>query len=282
VKRLIRYIVLIVLTALLVLGISWAAGKAQREVCTAIDVEVLNADSTSFVTPEGILSEMNRMGLKAVGLPVSKINTDFIENKLRESVYLESAECVIAANNHLIIRVKQIVPVLRVFDGNSSYYMNSDGKRMVSSPNFIADVPVVQGKFTQAFPATRLLPLVEYINADPTLKELVTMISVRDSNNVFIIPAISGHVVNLGTPTNFESKFKRLTAFYKKVLPYKGYSYYDTISVKWNHQVVGTKRLKKVKEAYVPDSTDLQNDDDFDLETLKEEHAQKTNNSKQN
>lgn len=268
-KRLIRYIVLIVLTGLLVMGISWAADKARHEVCTAIDIEVLNADSTSFVTPEGILSEMNRMGLKAVGLPVDKINTDHIENKLRESAYLESAECVMASNNHLVIKVKQIIPVLRVFDGNISYYMNTEGKRMVSSPSFIADVPVVQGKFTQAFPATRLLPLVEYINADPTLKELVTMISVRDSNNVFIIPALSGHVVNLGPPTGFESKFKRLTAFYKKVLPYKGYFYYDTISVKWNHQVVATKRMKKVKEVYVPDSTSLSDDDGPDLNSLQ-------------
>lgn len=268
-KRLIRYIVLIVLTTLLAMGISWSAGKAEREVCTAIDVEVLNADSTSFVTPQGILSEMNRMGLKAVGMPVGKINTDFIESKLMESAYLESAECVLTANNHLVIRVKQIIPVLRVFDGNTSYYMNREGKHMASSTSFIADVPVVQGKFTQDFPATRLLPLVEYINSDPTLKELVTMISVRDSNNVFIVPAFSGHVVNMGPPTGFESKFKRLTAFYKNVLPYKGYSYYDTISVKWDHQVVGTKRTKKVKEEFVPDTTSLNDDDGPDLQTLQ-------------
>ncbi len=266
--RLVKYIVLLVLTALLTWGVNWATGKAGREVCTQVDVEVINADSTSFVTPQGILNEMSSMGLKAVGLPMDKVDADLIETRLQQSVYLESAQCTKTANNHLLIRVKQIVPVLRVFDGDNSYYMNSDGKRMTASPNFLANVPVVQGHFTAQYPATRLLPLVEYINADPTLKSLVTMISVRDSNNVFVIPAIYGHVVNLGPPTGYESKFKRLTTFYRDVLPYKGYSYYDTISVKWDHQVVGTKRHKKVKVVITPDSTE-NTDEGPDLQSLE-------------
>lgn len=259
-KTLLKYIVLVCLAAVLVLGVAWASHKADFEVCTAIDIEIINADSTSFVTQQGILGEMNRLGLKAVGLPMGKIDTDRIENLLRESVYLESAECVKCSNNHLVVRVKQIVPVLRVFDGNSSYYMNKEGKRMESNPNFLADVPVVQGNFSKQFPPTRLLPLVEHVDADPMLRQLVTMISVRDSNNIFIIPSIYGHVVNVGPPNNLESKFNRLTAFYRKVMPYKGYNYYDTISVKWNHQVVGTKRHKKVKVVILPDSTDVVDD----------------------
>ncbi len=265
---LLKYIVLVVLTALLVWGVSWASDLAEREVCTQVDVEVINADSTSFVTPKEILNEMSNMGLQAAGLPMNKVDADLIETRLQQSIYLESAQCVKQSNNHLLVRVKQIVPVLRVFDGSSSYYMNSDGKRMVATPNFQANVPVVQGHFTPQYPATRLLPLVEYINSDPTLKSLVTMISVRDSNNVFIVPAIYGHVVNLGPPTEFKNKFERLTKFYQDVLPYKGYNYYDTISVKWKHQVVGTKRQKKIKMIIDPDSTDNVNEDP-DIQNLK-------------
>ena len=274
-KRLIKNIVLIALAALLVWGIAWASGKAHNEVCNGVDIEVINVDSTSFVTPEGIKAEMARMGIKAVGVPIGQIDVDHIENRLRESEYLESAECVLSANNRLIIRVKQIVPVLRVYDDSTSYYMNRHGKHMAASISFHADVPVVQGHFSNAYPATRLLPLVEHINSDPTLKALVTMISVTDSNNIFIVPSIRGHVVNLGPVNNLDSKFARLKEFYKNVLPHTGYEYYDTISVKWNHQVVGTKRHKAVKIEIELDSTDY--DDPTVLSELNDSPASNNN-----
>lgn len=254
--KLVKYIVLLVLIALMGWAVSWSSHKATVECCTGIDVEVINADATSFVTPEGIKEEIARMGFKPVGQPVGRINTDLIESKLQNSEFLESAECVLTANNRLLIRVSQIIPVLRVFDGNTSYYMNHAGKRMPAIPSFYADVPVVQGTFSNRYPATRLLPLVEHIAGDSLLSALVTMISVRDSNNVFIIPNIAGHVVNIGPVDNLQSKFDRLTSFYRKVLPFKGYEHYDTISVKWNGQVVATRRGHKPKPKIEVDSTD--------------------------
>ena len=51
----------------LVIGILWARDKSRGEVCTGIEVEVVNADSTSFVTPEGVLSDLKNQGIKLVG-----------------------------------------------------------------------------------------------------------------------------------------------------------------------------------------------------------------------
>lgn len=250
---------------MLLWGIHWAQSKASAQVCTDVEVIVLNADSTSFVTPEGIKAELTRMGLKAVGLPVSDVNIDQIESKLKESEYLEEAECVMSADGRLMILVRQIIPVLRVCDENAgSYYINHSGKRMATSSNFHANVPVVSGRFTKEFQPVRLLPMVEYIERDSVLKSLVTMISVRDSNNIYVVPCISGHVVNMGSPTGFENKFKKLVAFYQQVLPNKGYNYYDTISVKWNYQVVATKRQKAIKIDVPIDSADLEGDTPFE------------------
>lgn len=267
-KRLAQYIVLLLLTALLAWGMWWAQGMADKELCTDIDVEVVNADSTVFVTPQGIKAELKKLGVRVIGKPMAQINAHDIEEKLHRSEYLESAECVKTANNHLLIKVRQLVPVLRVFDqDNVSYYMNRNGKRMSAITNYRADVPVVQGNFSDRFPATRLLPLVEYVESDSLLSSLVTMYSVRDSNNIFITPSIYGHVVNMGSLDNYQNKFKKLCAFYKNVLPHKGWEYYDTISVKWDYQVVGTRRHKKVHVAMQLDSTDMESD--ADLATIK-------------
>jgi hypothetical protein len=91
-----------------------------------------------------------------------------------------------------------------------------------------------------------MLPLIEYIKNDSTWKSLVSNIKVSPKNNdIYIIPIIKGHVINFGDTTLIENKFARLKTIYKDVFPVKGWDYYDTISVKWEGQVVATRSKKK-------------------------------------
>ena len=247
-KRLIQYGILLVLTAALIVGIIWARNKSLGEVCTRVDVEVINADSTSFVTPSGVKDELRSQGIKLEGKRMGSINASEIEEALKLSPYLESADIVKCQGGRLLIRVSQLVPIFRVFDGESSYYVNRAGKHMSANAYYHSDVPVVQGHFTRKYPATRLLPLIEYVEKDSLLHSLVTMYCLRDTNNIIIVPNISGHVVNIGNASDFENKFAKLKLFYREVMPKKGWETYDTISVKWTHQIVATRRIKAVQQ----------------------------------
>ena len=179
---------------------------------------------------------------------MGEIDASDIEEALRISPYLESADIVKCQDGRLLIRVSQLVPVFRVFDGDNSYYVNRAGKHMAATNYYHSDVPVVQGHFTRKYPPTRLLPLIDYVEKDSLLRSLVSMYVVRDTNNILIVPTLSGHVVNMGNASGFENKFAKLRLFYEKVMPKKGWNTYDTISVKWNHQVVATRRVKAVEQ----------------------------------
>ena len=236
--------------------------------CSAIEVEVINADSTSFVTPQGVLSDLKGQGIEVIGQHMGEIDASSIEEALRKSPYLENADCVKCQDGRLLIRVSQLVPVMRVFDGDASYDVNRAGKRMGASSFYHCDVPVVQGHFTRKYPATRLLPLIDFIEKDSLLHSLVTMFQVNDTNNIIIVPNFSGHVVNIGNATGFENKFAKLKLFYGEVLPKKGWNTYDTISVKWDHQVVATKRVKAVQKILDVDPADDEQAPDFQTMAL--------------
>ena len=79
------------LAAALVTGILWAKDKSRGEKCTGIEVQVINADSTSFVTPQGVLNDLKGQGIKLVGKRMGDINASEIEEALRLSPYLENA-----------------------------------------------------------------------------------------------------------------------------------------------------------------------------------------------
>ena len=126
-KRLIQNIILLVLAIALIAGILWAREKSRGEVCTAVNVEVINSDSTAFVTPEGVLNDLKSQGVKLVGKHLVDIDASAVEESLRHSPYLESADVVKCQDGRVLIRVSQLVPVLRVFDGEESYYVNRMG-----------------------------------------------------------------------------------------------------------------------------------------------------------
>lgn len=267
-KRLIQYSILIIFAVALTVGILWAREKSLGELCTSVDVEVINADSTSFVTPQGVLTDLKGQGIKLVGKHMGDINASDIEEALKVSPYLENADIVKCQNGKVLIRVSQLVPVMRVFDGEDSYYINRAGKRMAATTYYHCDVPVVQGHFTRKYPATRLLPLIDYVENDSLLHSLVTMYQVRDTNNIILVPDISGHVVNIGNVDEFENKFAKLKLFYHEVFPKRGWNTYDTISVKWNHQIVATRRVKAVEEVLADHSEDDEQAPDIETMTV--------------
>lgn len=247
-KKLVQYSILALLAIALTVGILWARNKSRGEECTGVDIEVVNADSTSFVTPEGVLSDLKGQGIEIVGKRMGDIDASEIENALKLSPYLENADIVKCQDGRVLIRVSQLVPVLRVFDGEQSYYVNRAGKRMAASSYYHSDVPIVQGHFTSKYPPTRLLPLIDYVEADTLLRSLITMYVVRDTNNIVLVPSMSGHVINIGNADSYDTKFAKLKLFYTEVMPKKGWNTYDTISVKWNYQVVATRRVKAVEQ----------------------------------
>ena len=259
---------MIVLAVALIVGIIWARNKSLGEVCNRIDVEIINADSTSFVTPQGVLDELQGQGIKLVGKRMGSIDASEIEEALKLSPYLESADIVKCQDGRLLIRVSQLVPIFRVFDGESSYYVNRAGKHMSANMYYHSDVPVVQGHFTRKYPATRMLPLIRYVESDSLLHSLVGMYCVKDTNNIIIVPNISGHVINIGSADGFENKFAKLMQFYRQVMPKKGWETYDTISVKWNHQIVATRRVKAVQQSIQYDPEDDEQAPDIETMTV--------------
>ena len=156
------------------------------------------------------------------------------------------------ADGRVLVTVIPLLPVARVFDGSDSYYVNREGKRIRANARYFSDVPVIMGHFPRedsVFTPLSLMPLFDWLNEHAeTWGRFITMVKVESPNDVILIPAITGHVINIGAPEGFDSKFERLRKVYQKVIPLKGWKYYDTLSVKWAGQLVATRRSKPVEQ----------------------------------
>lgn len=239
-----KWTVLVLLIAYTTAMTVWARHEAARHVCTGIEVEVTGESRMNDIVTKGLQEELRRYPGKIKGAPLNSINTQNIEKYLGKLSNFESVNCMLSSGGILKVKVKPLVPVMRVFVGDNSYYINKDGKHIASSSEFFTDVPVVTGSFSREFPPTAVLPLIRHIEKDPFLRDLTSMVVARDARNLIIVPRVFGHVVNMGDTSDIAAKGRALSLFYRKVMPYKGWQEYDTISVKFRDQIVATRRDK--------------------------------------
>ena len=243
-KQTFKWILLCGLIAYIVAMFAWGRAAAARHLCTGIDITIDGDSRVSSITEKSVMDILKSYPKPIEGQPLPSINTLAIAQYLRGINSFENVECMITTQGNLKIKVSPMVPAMRVFDGNKSYYVNKDGKSMAALPAFHVDVPVVAGHFNDDFRPESVLPVVRFIQKDSLLTNVVSMINVNDQDNIILVPRIKGHVINFGDTTRLEEKRDALLTAYRSILPYKGWETYDTISVKFQGQIVATRRDK--------------------------------------
>lgn len=243
-KATLKWAVLFILIAYIVAMFVWARAEAQRHVISNIEVSIDGQGKVASLSPQSVLEVLKNYPSPIIGRPVHSVNTLEIADYLRKFNNFETVDCMITTQGNLKVNVVPMVPALRVFDGDKSYYVNKDGKTMASLPGFHVDVPVVTGHFSKTLRPESILPVVRFIEQDSLLSNLVGMIEVKDARNILLVPRIKGHVINLGDVTRLPEKRQAIIAAYRKILPFKGWETYDTISVKFKGQIVATRRDK--------------------------------------
>lgn len=216
---------------------------AANRMCEGVLITVHDTSEIHFVTPQELSAELGDFPKRALDTPLANIDIDSIERMFNLFDKIERVNVNVLSSGKLLIDVWPMRPVARIFDSaGHSYYINRSGKRIAAEPGYFLDVPVVKGDFSPSFPVTSLIPLIDYIEANPEWGEAISMIEVRSSGDIILVPIIRGHVINMGDTTDLPDKFHRLKLMYSKVMSSKGWDFYKEISVKWRGQVVGVRR----------------------------------------
>lgn len=260
----------LMLTVYLVIALATSQGIAAEAPCTGVRISVSQNQMSQFVTPEDIDHELGGITASADSMAASAYNLKNIEQRLGTLSIIEDVNCRRLANDVIAIDVVPMIPVARVFDRNGSYYINKAGKHLQASARYQIDVPVVITDNDTLDNAGEIIPLLERIDENKTWSQLVSALKVDRNGDIFIIPAVSGHIVNIGDGNNIDDKMTRLFAFYNQVLDVKGWNYYDTISVKFANQVIGKIVPGRLRKNPVDTEGLEYEDEDIDIDIINQ------------
>lgn len=244
-----------------------ASGMSEQRLCAGINITVHDTAKYKFVTWQELANELGTLPGIARKTPLSRINIDSLERALDAFDKIERVSVNVFSDGKIHIDVHPMKPEARIFASNGdSYYINRTGKHIVADARYHLDVPVVAGDFSPAYPATGILPVIDFINSDSLLNAFVSMIKVDANRDIILVPMVRGHVINIGDTLDLPDKLRRIKAMYSQVMTVRGWEFYDTISVKWRGQIVATRRDKTLQQPEM--IVETTNSEDVDVQTM--------------
>jgi len=241
-NKLITILAWSVLLFYLIIVSSFVNTKKQKNLCTAIKVNVIDSAENAFINQLDIKNFLIANKDQLVGKPLYNINKEEIEQLLLKKPMILKAEVFNTLSGVFRIKILQRDPILRVITKKGGYYLDIDGNKLPLSENYTSRTLVVTGNVKLDKLKDELLELSKFIINDEFWNAQINQIHVAKNKDYILIPRVGDQTIRFGGIDNYERKFQKLLALYRDGFEKVGWNKYTNIDLRYHNQVVCTKR----------------------------------------
>ena len=242
IKRILILLALIATSVYLVLAVTIFNAKPLDRNCKGIELEIMDKVDYNFVTQHDIETTLKNKKLLPTGVKQKDIDIRKLETVLEDNPFIKDAECYMTKGGKVKIDIYQRIPLMRVMSSNGdNYYIDNEGKVMKANGKAVR-VAVATGYIDKKFASEKLYQLACFLNSDKFWNSQIEQVNVTREQEIELVPRVGNHILFIGKPEMFETKFKKLKAFYTEGLNNVGWNKYKRISVEFNNQIICTKK----------------------------------------
>ena len=242
IKRILILFALIATSIYLIMAVTFFNAEPSERICKGMELEIKDDVDYGFITLRDIESTLKREKLLPVDVKQKDINIRKMEETLEKSPFVKDAECYITAGGKVKIDLYQRIPLMRVMSSNGdNYYIDNEGKVMKANGKPV-HVAIATGYIDRKFAQEKLYELARFLKSDEFWDAQIEQINVTTKQEIELVPRVGNHILFIGKPEMYETKFKKLKAFYTEGLNKVGWNKYERISVEFNNQIICTKK----------------------------------------
>lgn len=242
-KKTLLILTFVLFAAYLAFSVFYFKEKPGEEICSDLEVVISNATEDQFIDTNEIRKSIKTNGLDPTNKLIADINTIEIEEHILQNQHIKKAEVFVTNKNNIRVVLEERKPILRVIpDSGESYYIDSEAKKMPTSRRYTAYLPVATGSIKEAFAREDLYKFALFLHNNEFWNAQVEQIIVKPNNDIEFIPRVGDHTIIIGSLENLDKKFDKLMTFYHDGLNRIGWNKYSAINVKYDKQVVCTRR----------------------------------------
>jgi cell division protein FtsQ len=233
------YIKVLLLLVLVVFLYAFSSIRnATRTVGTPV-IKFIDEDNL-FVTHETVSKLLIQNQESVTNKPKDSIDLNGLESALNSNPMIKQAQVFMSVDGLITAEIEQKKPIARV-STNASYYIDESGSFMPLSTNRTARVPLITG-FVDKNDLANVHTVARKIQNDDFLMKHVVVIHQNQDKTIDL--KFRGHdfKVHLGTLKLLDKKINNLKAFYKKAMKDKTLDNYKLVNLKFDKQVICTKK----------------------------------------
>lgn len=243
-KKVLVIIGLCLLAGYLIFSAFYFQGKPKDGLCTGFEVDIKNSTAEDqFIESKDVEQFIKEKKLDPTGKLLKDINTNELEEAILANQLIKSASVFITNNGSVKASIVERKPILRVISSTGgNYYIDSEGNKMPLSTRSSAYLHIATGNIKEDFAKTDLYNFALFLYDNKFWNAQIEQIVVQPNQDIKLIPRVGDHQIILGSLDGYEEKLDRLLAFYQNGLNETGWNKYSVINLKFDKQVVCTKR----------------------------------------
>jgi cell division protein FtsQ len=244
-----KYLPLAGMFVVVAFSIGFVEQKQQERYCQDIHVVIDQQEGHFFLHEDDIIDALTVNGeYYILETPLDELNLKVLEDRLRQNPFVERADVFVDLKGTLTAQINQLEPLARlVVSGKQDRYISTSGLLFPESERYTARVPLISGPWINSITGKRLentsssesiWQLLTYIHNDPFWKSQIAQFEIDEKGNITMLPQVTKQIIEFGTVTGYEQKFKKLKVFYKEVLPRKGWNHYERVNLAYQNQII--------------------------------------------
>lgn len=244
-KKLLIIFGLCLLGGYLIFALFFFKKKPAEHICSQfqIDIQVGDGAYEKFIDTIELQKFIDQQGLNPYGKQLKDIDTYAIQEALLSNQMVKTAEVFVTSEGNIRAVVKQKSPILRIMSSDGeNYYIDKDGERMPISNLSTIYLPIATGNIKEDFARADLRNFALFLQEDKFWNAQIEQIVVHSDGDISLISRIGDQEILMGSLEDYKAKLDRLKKFYLKVMPQTGWNRYAKLNLKYDKQVVGTKR----------------------------------------
>ncbi len=230
---------LVLMFGLVIVLFSFTSNRNENRKLTKTKV-VFVGENPSFLKQETVNKLLIENNADASAIRKDKLDLNKLEKAVSSDPMVEKSQVFVTIDGVLKAVVKQKTPIVRVFDGKRSFYIDYKGNTMPLSANFTARVPLVLGVIRKQN-SEALAELFRKIYDDEFLKKNIIAIQIMPNGSLKMLNRNFDYQIDFGGAKNVDAKFRNYKAFFQKAVVDSSLYKYRKIDLRFTQQVICTK-----------------------------------------
>lgn len=224
--------------------------------CTKVNINIQDEMTNGFLNAKEIKKRLEAKKIYPLEKPVADINTRTIEELLKATPFVKTAECYKTQDGMVNVYLTQRLPIVRIKSDNREDYYIDDHYQVMPNTNYTCDIIIATGHINKWYASRYISLLSKNLMANELWRNQIEQINVLPDKSVELVPRVGNHIIYIGMlpESNILSqrekemeafvarKMDRLEKFYKYGLSQAGWNKYSYINIEYDNQIICTKQ----------------------------------------